>query len=104
MWPAVPMTTDAHRASPASRRAAPACPGALLALARLQVALRLRLRLAPARAAVVLRRAHALEDLGQAEIDLPPLHVDLDHLHAHAVAEAVDAAGVLAAQHVLLAR
>src|SRR6185436_179900 len=74
----------------------------LAPLAGLQVAFGLRLGAAAARSAVVFGSPHPLEDLGQPEIDLPALHVDLDHLHADAIAEAIDPAGVLAAQHMLL--
>src|SRR5581483_6786013 len=44
--------------------------------------------------------AHALENLDQAEIDLPHFHVDANHLHPHLVAEAVDLVRILAAEHV----
>ena len=44
--------------------------------------------------------ADALEDLDQAEVDLPHLHVDADDLHLHLVAEAIDLLRVLAAQQV----
>ena len=47
-----------------------------------------------------LRLPHALQDLGQPEVDLPPFHVDADHLHRDLVAQPVDPSGVLAAQHV----
>ena len=46
--------------------------------------------------------AHAFEDVDQPEIDLAALHVDLDDLDAHLVAEPVDLAGVLAVQDVRL--
>ena len=57
-------------------------------------------RLAVPRAAVLLRRAHPLENLGEPEVDLAPLHVDLDDLHARPVAEPVHPPGVLSAQDV----
>src|SRR4051794_25975618 len=102
MCPAVPMTTLLISSS--------APLGLPLALARtafafpslrpLQVPLRFRLGLAAPWAAIGFRHADAIEDADQSEIDLPPLHVDLDHLHAHLVAEAIDLPGILAAQHV----
>ena len=59
-----------------------------------------RLGTAPARTAVPFRLPHRVQDVDQAEIDLPALHVDLDDLHRHLVAEPVVLAGVLAAQDV----
>src|SRR5262245_23833878 len=58
------------------------------------------IELAAPRPAVRLRLADAIEDLRQSEIDLPPLHVDFDDLHPHAIAEPVDATRVLALQDV----
>ena len=66
--------------------------------------LALGLCLAAPRPAVFFGLANPLENVGEAEIDLPALHVHLHDLHPDAVAQAVDAAGVLAAQHVRAAR
>ena len=43
---------------------------------------------------------HRLENLGDPEVDLAPLEIDLDDLHADAIAEPEHAAVVLAAQDV----
>ena len=48
----------------------------------------------------VLVLANGVEDLGEPEIDLPPLEVHANHLHAHLVAEPVDLVRVLAVQRV----
>src|SRR6187401_1097185 len=107
MWPAVPTTTDRPTVLFAIRRQRLSTPrgalllaGPLLALPRPEVPLGLRLCLGAARAAL-LRLPHARQDVGEAEIDHPALHVHLDHLHADAIPEPVDAAVVLAAQDVL---
>src|SRR5215218_8606422 len=68
-----------------------AAPGALLALL-----LDLRHRLAAPRPALAF--AHAFEDLDQAKIDLPYVHVDADDLHLDLVAEPVLLVRVLAHQ------
>src|SRR6185295_10237061 len=91
MCPAVPTTTDRIRSALPS--GALAASGALLALL-----VELRLRFGAPRTALAF--ADALEDLDQAEIDLPQLHVDADHLHLHLVAEAIHLVRVLAAQQV----
>src|SRR5438105_3787394 len=44
--------------------------------------------------------AHALEDLDEAEIDLPDFHIHAHHLHLHFVAEAIGLVRVLPAQGV----
>src|SRR5690349_11735457 len=98
MWPAVPTTMD-RIASPAA--AAAAFP--LLALApagtlRPAQPFVLGPRAAAPRPALAV--AHALEDLGQAEIDLALLHVHANDLDLHLVAEPIDLVGVLAAQQV----
>ena len=59
-----------------------------------------RLGTAPARTAVPFGLPHRVQDVQQAQIDLPALHVDLDDLHGHLVAEPVFLAGILAAQDV----
>src|SRR5579862_2262415 len=58
----------------------------------------LRHRLAPPGSALPF--AHALEDLDEAEINPPQVHVDADDLHFHLVAEPIDRVVVLAAQQV----
>src|SRR3954465_12402284 len=60
----------------------------LLPLPVLQVPLGLRLRLAAA-GPTLFRAPDPRENVGQAQVDLPALHVDLDHLHTDPVAEAV---------------
>src|SRR5262245_28233219 len=44
--------------------------------------------------------AHYLQDLAQPQVDLPALHVHTNHLHFDAIAKAVDASVLLAAQDV----
>ncbi len=59
------------------------------------------LRFALARAAVLFGFANRRQDVGDAQVELPPLHVDANDLHLHTIAQAEDAPGVLAAQDVL---
>src|SRR5205807_5143569 len=95
MWPAVPTTIE--RVSEITRSASALSVLPLAAAGTLRAALvGLRGRAAAARSALAL--AHALQDLHQPEIDLPLLHVDADHLHAHLVAQPVNLVRVLAAQ------
>src|SRR5829696_4624703 len=109
MCPAVPMTTARRCGGWSAFTASPAL-GLTFALARpsltpagfgrFQVPLGFGLGLAAARAAIRLGDPHAVQDADQSEIDLPALHIHLDHLHAHLVAKPVDLAGVFAAHDV----
>src|SRR5262245_37941199 len=86
-----------------SRRAlTPAGAAGAARLARIARAARLAaaIELAAPPPAVRLGRADAIENLRQSQIHLPPLHVDLDDLHPHAIAEPVDATRVLALEDV----
>src|SRR5262245_33891582 len=91
MCPAVPTTID--RIS-----AAPVLAALPLAPARARRAALVTLRRGAAAARTALSVAHALEDLDQAEVDLPLLEVHSHDLHAHFVAQPIDLARVLAAQ------
>src|SRR5438094_151947 len=53
----------------------------------------------PTAARAALALADALENLDEAEIDLPQLHVDADDLNLHLVSEPVHLLRVLAPQH-----
>src|SRR5688572_15967909 len=59
-----------------------------------------RVNTASPRAAILLRFANTVQDFRQSEIDLPALHVHLDDLHGHAIAEPEHAPGVLTLQNV----
>src|SRR5688572_7123121 len=99
MWPAVPTTTDRMGGPLLPRRAFPPA-GTLLAARGAQVPFLLRLGFASTRTPALFRRARRLQDLEQAEIDLPALQIHLHDLDLDAIAEPVDLAGVLPPQHV----
>src|SRR5687767_14502497 len=99
MCPAVPTTTDGISASHLPERAL-LSSGTLLPLACLEVLLLLRTGLAPSWSTPLLRFAHGLEYLDNAEIDLPSLHVHLDYLDPYSIAKPVHLAGVLATERV----
>src|SRR5262245_59137641 len=54
----------------------------------------------PARIGRTARPADRVQNLRQPEIDLPPLEIHADDLHAHSIAETIDASVLLAAQNV----
>src|SRR5262245_31007364 len=97
MCPAAPTTTDfiASGPSPATSFAhrALATAGPLTA-----PPFALRLRRTAARTPLPL--PNPIEDLDEAEIDLPHFHVDANDLHLHFVAEPIDLLRVLTAQQV----
>src|SRR6185295_7409296 len=115
MCPAVPMTMDRMesalpfrgslsstgplRPTPLRFRALPACRAAA-ALYCIAASGPNVYRARDARPAIAFRFTDPIEDLGQAKIDLPPLHVDLDDLDRHFVAEPEYASGVLTAEDV----
>src|SRR5512145_1918871 len=98
MWPAVPTTTCFMPVSaPPRTDGLPAGPFALPRPGRPRP-LTLRPGLAAPCAPPAFVLAERLEHVHQAEVDLPALQVHAHDLHAHAVTEPVDLAGVLAAQ------
>src|SRR5829696_2221865 len=98
MWPAVPMTIERIERLTPALHCALALPRAsfglvfaltLVCSGRPQMLLPLRFGLRTAGTAIAFRVPDAIENVGQPKVDLPPLHVDLDHLHAHLVAEPI---------------